>query len=105
MRVIIKLLKSVSVPIAVLLLVLIFFSVTESFSEDRSKHDKENFERALNRAAVACYAIEGAYPPSVEYLIENYRIRVNTAKYAVKYELYASNLMPSITVLEISEEQ
>ncbi|MBO5778449.1 MAG: hypothetical protein J6R82_02660 [Clostridia bacterium] len=57
-------------------------------------------EEALTRAAVACYAIEGAYPPTLEYLVENYDVQINTERFTVKYELYASNLMPDITVLD-----
>ena len=104
MKIIVKLIKLISLPVIVFALVLIFSSVTGEFSKDKAKQDKENLERTLNRAAVACYAIEGAYPPSVEYLTENYRVKVDTKKYTVKYELYASNLMPSITVLENAEE-
>ena len=53
-----------------------------------------------NRAAVACYAVEGAYPPDIDYLIENYRVHVDKTRYTVMYEYYGSNLKPSITVLE-----
>ena len=104
MKIIVKLIKLISLPVIVFALVLLFSSVTGEFSKDKARQDKENLERTLNRAAVACYAIEGAYPPSVEYLTENYRVKVDTKKYTVKYELYASNLMPSITVLENAEE-
>lgn len=104
MNKIFKLLKFASIPLAALALVLVLFSAATGLNEDRSKQEKENLERTLNRAAVACYSIEGAYPPSVEYLTENYRVRYDTDKYTVKYELYASNLMPSITVLENSED-
>ena len=104
MKIIVKLIKLISLPVIVFALVLLFSSATGEFSKDKARQDKENLERTLNRAAVACYAIEGAYPPSVEYLTENYRVKVDTKKYTVKYELYASNLMPSITVLENAEE-
>ena len=57
-------------------------------------------EEAVRRSAVACYAAEGAYPPDVEYLEEHYGLQVDRERYAVKYEVIASNLMPDITVLE-----
>ena len=57
-----------------------------------------NAEKIMN-ASVSCYAIEGSYPPSIEYLVENYGIQIDTKRFTVKYELYASNLMPEITVL------
>ena len=44
-----------------------------------------------------CYAIEGRYPPSVEYLEENYAVQINRKKYNVFYDGFASNVMPEIT--------
>ena len=64
---------------------------------------QQELEEALSRAAVACYALEGAYPPDLEYLIENYNVQINTDRFTVKYELYASNLMPDITVLDFQK--
>ena len=43
-------------------------------------------------------AIEGRYPPSVEYLEENYGILIDRDKYDVFYSGFASNFMPDITV-------
>ena len=36
-----------------------------------------NLVQAVRRASVQCYAIEGRYPPSVEYLEENYGIAID----------------------------
>ena len=55
---------------------------------------------ALRRTAVSCYACEGAYPPDVAYMQEHYGLQYDSAAYTVRYELFASNLMPDITVLE-----
>ena len=104
MKTVLKLLRVAGIPVVMLAAALLFASVTASMDSDRSDHDREKLEETLNRAAVACYAIEGAYPPSVEYLEENYRVRIDDERYTVKYELYASNLMPSITVLENNHE-
>lgn len=57
-------------------------------------------EQAVRRAAVTCYALEGAYPESYDYLKAHYGVRVNEARYAVHYSVFASNLMPDITVTE-----
>ena len=60
---------------------------------------RELLEDTLRRAAVTCYAVEGSYPESLEYLAENYHVSVDTERYTVFYEVYASNLMPEITVV------
>ena len=33
---------------------------------------------AVQQSALQCYTVEGAYPPNLEYLEENYGLRVNT---------------------------
>lgn len=55
---------------------------------------------AVMRAAVSCYALEGAYPESYAYLKEHYAVNVNEALYIVNYSVFASNIMPDITVIE-----
>ena len=95
-----RLKKLLAVPL--LLAVLLFFTVAiDSLGQSNAAEEKIHLEEALAKAAVACYAIEGAYPPSAEYLTEHYGIQINTDRFVVKYELYASNLMPDITVIEI----
>ena len=57
-------------------------------------------EQAVRRAAVSCYALEGAYPASYEDLRERTGVAVDEERYAVFYEIFASNIMPEITVVE-----
>lgn len=59
-------------------------------------------EESITRAMVSCYAIEGVYPQSYEYLQENYNLLVDESKYLVKYTAFASNIMPEVTVLEVN---
>ena len=56
---------------------------------------------AVRRAAVQCYAIEGAYPRSLEHLKERYGVTVNEKQWMVDYRYVADNLAPDITVLPI----
>ncbi len=64
---------------------------------------EETLRSAIARAVVQCYAIEGRYPPSVEYLEENYGIQIDRERYYVFYEGFASNVMPDITVISAEE--
>ena len=57
-------------------------------------------EEGIRRAVVICYAVEGKYPDNVAYIEENYKIHIDRAKYIVHYEIFASNLMPDIMVIE-----
>lgn len=89
--------------LAILCVLFCFMTALSNLNNGQSAEEKERLEEALSRAAVACYALEGAYPPDLEYLIENYNVQINTDRFTVKYELYASNLMPDITVLDFQK--
>ena len=67
---------------------------------DRAQGDEETalVREAIRTAAVTCYAVEGAYPDSVDYLRENYRLRYDEDRYLVTYEAFASNRIPDIYV-------
>ena len=80
-------------------IIALFLTAVSNIDSEKTAEDKAQLERAIINAAISCYAIEGAYPPSVEYLVENYNIQIDSKRFTVKYELYASNLMPEITVL------
>ena len=53
---------------------------------------------AVQRSALQCYAVEGAYPPDLQYLEDNYGLQVNRQDFYVTYEAFASNLPPTIRV-------
>ena len=95
-----KILKAVLFPLLLVAILGFFLSALSNLNDGRGQEDKKQLESALTRAAVACYAVEGAYPPNVQYLEDNYGIQINKTLYTVKYEVIASNLMPDITVIE-----
>lgn len=88
---------------AMLALVAVFAGAVLNFSGRTGAHEDETLKKAVTRASVQCYAIEGRYPPSVEYLEENYGIQINRKKYNVFYDGFASNVMPEITIVPIEE--
>ena len=57
-------------------------------------------EQAVRQAAVSCYALEGTYPATYEDLKRSSGIAVDEEKSSVFYDIFASNIMPDITVLE-----
>ena len=86
--------------VVILALLLWFFTAVGNLTQDSGEEGRQQLETALRRAAVACYAAEGVYPPTMDYLREHYGVQVEEEKYIVFYEIFASNLMPDITVLE-----
>lgn len=81
--------------------VLCFFLVSlTNLDSGRREEGKLRLEEAIRRSAVACYAVEGIYPPDLEYLQQYYGLQIDDSKYLVIYEAFAENLMPDITVQE-----
>ena len=60
---------------------------------------------AVRRAALTCYAVEGAYPQSLKELERGYGLAYNKDAYIVSYDAFASNIMPNIQVLRKGETQ
>ena len=54
----------------------------------------------VRSAVLTCYAVEGAYPMNLDYLKEHYGLAYNEEAYIVDYNAFATNLMPSIRVIE-----
>lgn len=53
---------------------------------------------AVRNAVLTCYAVEGAYPADVEYLVEHYGLAYDESRYLISYEAFASNIFPDIAV-------
>ena len=56
---------------------------------------------AVRSAVLTCYAVEGAYPANIDYLKEYYGLAYNEDAYLVIYNAFASNVMPSIQVIDL----
>ena len=55
---------------------------------------------SIENSITLCYSIEGAYPPDIDYLTENYGVHYDSSRYIVHYECFASNVRPVLTVIE-----
>ena len=89
--------------IAAVLIWIILTSVG-NLSAGSREEEKQHLEEALRRAAVSCYASEGYYPPSVEYITQHYGIQIDTENFRVFYDVFAENLMPQIDVMVLGNE-
>ena len=57
--------------------------------------------KSVHNAALTCYAVEGAYPTTLEYLRAHYGLAYDQSRYLVRYDSFGSNLMPDISVTEV----
>ena len=53
------------------------------FWENRNAAQPERIKEAIERTCVQCYALEGSYPPDLEYLSKNYGLILNDEKYFI----------------------
>ena len=81
-------------------MLLCFLLAVKQLEQGTDAQGKQQLEDALRRTAVACYASEGFYPPNVAYMVQHYGLQYNENMYRVHYEIFASNRMPEITVVE-----
>lgn len=58
----------------------------------------ETVKNAVRNAVVTCYAVEGIYPQSVDYLVDNYGLAYDESRFVVFYDAFASNITPEIRV-------
>lgn len=78
------------------------FVLPQRIGHDTDAQASASLKKAVLDAAVQCYAVEGSYPPNLDYLEKSYGVRVNRKKFIVTYSVFASNQLPDVTVLQIS---
>ena len=88
------------ISVVALVMVLWFFSAISQVRLGQKAEGAEILEQTIRKAAVTCYATEGIYPPSLEYLVDNYGVLIQEDRYQVFYDGFAENLMPEISVVE-----
>ena len=89
-----KSLPSILVITAVVIILVLAVSDVSRTSYEESLNIAEN---SIRRAVITCYAQEGRYPESIEYLKENYGLYISD-DYEVHYDIFSSNIMPEIIV-------
>lgn len=86
------------------LLLAVFFTAmrfyTNAITERTNEAQKEILQSAVENAMRTCYAIEGKYPDSIDYLIENYSLRYNEERFHIYFDAFATNVMPDVRIID-----
>lgn len=80
---------------------MIFVYGIGSVSNANTSREKESLEDTLDRDIMHCYAVDGVYPPSLEFIEKNYGLHYDTERLYIDYQPVASNIYPDVTVIEI----
>ena len=89
--------------LGLLLLSLLLPAAAAAFqSEERAdaRRGKQALYVALERDISTCYALEGFYPPDLDYLKEHYGLTYDENSFVVEYQPVAGNIRPDVTILE-----
>ncbi len=87
-------------PILAFVLLLFFFmGGIQSIEETTRQKQQESLETAVSRSIAHCYAAEGHYPESIDYLVEHYGLTYDSELFFVDYDFFGNNLLPDVVVL------
>ena len=92
--------KDIAAGVAFVALIVGFLVLISAITSSSGSRETQLVYDAVKNAALTCYAAEGSYPENLQYLRDHYKLAYNEEKYVVEYDAFASNLMPTINVLE-----
>jgi len=86
-------------PVLFFVAIIILFNLgVTGIAETKEQESLAAVQRAIVKTTIQAYALEGQYPPNIEHLMERYGLAVDTEKYIIHYDAFASNIMPKIAV-------
>ena len=91
-------------PSLILVLFILAFSAftfgINKISEETEQTQKESLTQAISRGVAHCYATNGYYPESLDYLKIHYGITYDSEKFFIDYQILGENSFPDITIIE-----
>ncbi|MDE7363128.1 MAG: hypothetical protein K2N38_14490 [Oscillospiraceae bacterium] len=89
------------IPLALFAAMIVWFLLAMRSADSSTKQRELSALKAtVENGVTMCYAIEGAYPENVEYLMNNYGLVYDKDKYIVDYDCFADNIRPTVNVIE-----
>ena len=92
--------KNIAAGAAFVALIVGFLILISAITTTSDSQETQLVYDAVKNAALTCYAADGSYPENLQYLRDHYKLAYNQEKFVVEYDAFASNLMPTINVLE-----
>jgi competence protein ComGC len=70
-----------------------------TFTANSETRQTRAVEEIIDKAMIQCYALEGSYPPNLEYL-EGYGVIMDNDHYNYFFEAIGSNIKPDVKVFQ-----
>ncbi|MCR5596351.1 MAG: hypothetical protein K6G12_10905 [Lachnospiraceae bacterium] len=87
------------------IVIAVFLLGVNYVSESSLEGQQESLEKAISRDVAQCYAVEGSYPPNLEYLVDHYGLTYNEELFYVDYQSIGSNIYPDVTIINLNKEE
>ena len=81
------------------LLIGLFLFGVNRFAKETISYQEDTLILALQKDIAQCYAIEGFFPPDLDYLKDHYGLVYDTSIFTVDYTAFGSNMYPDVTIL------
>ena len=87
-----------------LLWVWLFTVIAGNLSIRTQSEQRIALETAIDHAIASCYALEGMYPPTLDYMKANYGLTYDEDLFYVTYRPVASNIRPEYFIISLTGE-
>lgn len=81
-------------------LLFFFICAANNISKANDAEQEDILTQALTRSITACYALEGTYPPDIDYLKTHYGLTYDDTEYFIDYQYIGANLRPDVTIIK-----
>ncbi len=94
----------ITASLFLLVLWIILFTAMADNLRDRSAVQQEaSLQLAIDHAITSCYALEGMYPPDLQYMKDHYGLVYDESLFYVDYQPIASNMRPMVYILPVTD--
>ena len=80
--------------------IVIFLTGVKILGSSNAERTEDSLRSAMERDIMHCYALEGFYPPSLEYIEEHYGLTYDASLYIVDYQPVGNNIYPNYTIIK-----
>ena len=84
---------------------LIFMMGVAIMGNGNGDRQEQALNSAMERDIMHCYALEGFYPPSLEYIEQHYGLTYDKSAYIVDYQPVGNNIYPNYTIIKKGEKR
>ena len=81
-----------------------FVIAVNRLEQNTAEEQKKALEAAIERNITSCYALEGMFPPGLDYMKQHYGLSYDEQLFFVDYRPIAANIRPDYIVIERTAE-